>query len=99
MKKVIMMATLLLALASFVGIGLAETEIITGELVDIDIAGEMYTIKTESEQGFRGSRSTFHVDPKTTKKSGDLEIGMKVQAEIDHNGHAHWIKPLEKTQK
>jgi hypothetical protein len=97
MKRIIIMATLLLMLASFVGIGLAETEIITGELVDI--AGEMYTVKTESEQGFRGSRSTFHVDPKSTKKSGDLKIGMKVQAEIDHNGHAQWVKPLEKILK
>jgi hypothetical protein len=95
MKRVVTMATLLLVLASFVGIGLAESEIITGEL--IDITGEMVTVKTESEQGFEGSRSTFHVDPKTTEKSGDLKIGMKVQAEVDQNGHAYWVKPLEKT--
>ncbi len=97
MKRGTMIATLLLVLGSFVSIGLAESDIVTGELVII--AGEMYTIKTESEQGFGSRRSTFHVDPKTTEKSGDLKIGMKVQAEVDQNGHAYWIKSLGKTKK
>ena len=93
MKKGVMIATLFIVLIAFVGMGRAELVIIKGEIVDI--SGDMYTIKTESEQGFRGSRETIHVDPKTTEKSGEFAVGTKVQAEIDqNNGHAHWIKVL-----
>ena len=93
MKKGTLLAILLFALALFSGLALAQGEIVIGELVAI--TGEMYTVKTQSDQGFVGSRSTFHVDPKSTEKSGKLEIGMVVQAEIDPNGHAAWVKQVE----
>ena len=93
MKKGAILAISLFALTLFSGLALAQGEIITGELVAI--TGEMYTVKTQSKQGFVGSRSTFHVDPKTTEKSGKLEIGMVVQAELDPNGFAYWVKQIE----
>ena len=97
MKKGIMIVIVLFVLVSFVGIEIAAGHLITGKLIAIDVSGEMYTIKTQSPQGFEGSRETIHVDPKTTKKTGDLKVGTIVEADVDINGHADWIKPLEET--
>ena len=90
--KNMVMGVLFLA-GMLVSVGLAEATIIQGEI--ILITGEMYTIKTESDQGFKGSKATIHIDPKTTEKSGDLKVGVMVQADVDVNGHAAWIKQME----
>lgn len=88
MKKGIIFGTLLLALVAFVGTGFAGNQTIDGSLVKID--GAMYTVKND-----KGDEKTIHVDPKSTKKTGDLKTGTKVQAEVDSSGHALWIKVVE----
>ena len=84
MKKGILFATMLFAVIAFVGTGFAGGNKICGTLVKID--GAMYTIKDKEKK-----EHTIHVDPKTTKKTGHLEIGAMVDAEVDSSGHAHWI--------
>lgn len=97
MKKGLLAIVVLLLFSPFVGIDHALSETIQGEI--IMIVGEMVTIKTDSDQGFRGSRETIHVDPKTTEKKGDIKIGQNVQAEVDVNAHAYWIKAIEETSQ
>lgn len=97
MKKWLVTAAVLLLFSPFVGVDHALSETIQGEIVMI--VGEMVTIKTDSDQGFRGSRETIHVDPKTTEKTGDIKVGKNVQAEVDVNAHAHWIKTIEETTR
>lgn len=94
MKKLIVLALFLFAVVVVPRLGHAQNEVITGELISVE--NDMYTVKTDSEQGFRGARATFYVDSVTTKKEGDLKIGMKIQAEVDpNNGHAFWVKKVD----
>lgn len=92
MKKGIMVATLLLALVAFVGVGMAGGDKLSGTVVKID--GEMCTVKDD-----KGKEHMIHVDPKTTKKTGELKAGAKVEAEVDSKGHASWIKVAEGESK
>ena len=88
MKKGIIFATLILAFVAFVGIGVAGGDKLAGTLVKID--GAMYTVEDKD-----GKEHTIHIDPKSTEKTGDLKTGAMVEAEVDSNGHAHWIKVVE----
>lgn len=95
MKSGAIIAMLLVVLGVFSGTGRADT-IVKGKVILISgIRNDMYTVKTDSHQGFRGSRETFYVDPKSTKKTGEIKVGTEVEAEINPNGTAYWIKALD----
>jgi hypothetical protein len=99
MKTGMMIAALLMILVSFSGVGMADT-IVKGKVILISgISNDTYTIKTESNQGFDGSRETFYVDPKSTKKTGEIKVGTTVEAEVNINGTANWVKSLDEAPK
>lgn len=85
------LALLIVISMIFTGVAFADT-IVKGTV--ILISHDMYTVKTDGGQGFRGSRETFYVDPKTTKKTGEIKLGSKVEAEVNINGTAYWIKAV-----
>jgi len=60
---------------------------VSGEVTKVD--GEMVTIKMAD-----GSSKAVHVDPKGTKKEGDIKVGAKVSADVSSSGHANWIKAM-----
>lgn len=60
---------------------------VSGEVTKVD--GEMVTIKMAD-----GSSKSVHVDPKGTKKEGDIKVGAKVSADVSSTGHANWIKAM-----
>lgn len=96
MKIGVMTATLLMVLVFFSGPVTADS-VVKGKV--ILISGDMYTIKTQSPQGFEGSRETFRVDEKMTRKSGDIKLGTTVEAEVNINGTANWIRAVDDTNK
>lgn len=99
MKTGMMIAALLTGLVLFSGAGMADT-IVKGKVILISgISNDTFTIKTESNQGFDGSRETFYVDPKWTKKTGEIKIGTVVEAEVNINGTANWVKVVDETHK
>lgn len=99
MKAGVMTVALFMVLAVFSGVGVADT-IIKGRVIMISgIGNDSYTIKTESEQGFESSRETVYVDPKSTKKTGEIKVGTRVEAEVNINGTANWIKAIDDTNK
>jgi hypothetical protein len=94
MKIRVILISFFIVLSTFLPLAMAQDlETVTGTL--IDITREMYTVKTDSDQGFRGARSTFVVDPNTTETKGELKVGARVQAEVDQNGHAYSVKVLD----
>ncbi|HUK57076.1 MAG TPA: hypothetical protein VLY20_10505 [Nitrospiria bacterium] len=98
MKKGVMVAMLFMLLTSFAGVGMADM-LVKGTVILISgISSDMYTVKTENDQGFGGSRETFYVDPKMTKKTGEIKVGTEVEAEVNANGTAYWIKAVEATK-
>ena len=99
MKIGVMIATLLMVFVSFSGVGVADS-IFKGKVILISgISSDIYTIKTHSIQGFEGSRETFFVDPKITKKTGEIKVGTIVEVEVNINGTANWIKAVDDTNK
>jgi hypothetical protein len=62
----------------------AGAQTVKGEILKVD--GENYTIKDAS-----GKEVKLHVD-KTTKTSGALKVGDKIEAEATPEGHANSIK-------
>lgn len=95
MKKILGMIGSLLLVAAFVGAGFAGSEMgskmegnLSGEIVKI--SGEMVDVKDSS-----GKVHSIHVDPKSTKKSGELKIGAKVVADVNDMGHANSISVKE----
>jgi len=98
MKRTVMMALSFATFMSFSGLGLADT-IIKGKVVLISgISSDMYTVKTDNAQGFGGSEETFYVDPKMTQKTGEIKVGTEVEAEVNINGTANWIKAMNETK-
>ncbi|TAJ98635.1 MAG: hypothetical protein EPO39_17715 [Candidatus Manganitrophaceae bacterium] len=87
MKKSFGLVSLFVLLMGLTGIGSAGQ--ITGEIVKID--GEMVSVKDSS-----GKVQQIHVDPKGTKKSGDLKVGAKVKADVQDNGHANSVEVEKK---
>ncbi len=87
------MKQLILAVAAvaFIWAGTALADAmgnVSGEVTKMD--GEMVTIKAGD-----GSSKTFHVDPKGTKKEGDIKVGAKVTADVTKDNHANWIKEVK----
>ena len=62
----------------------AGANAITGEVLRIE--GENYTVKDIS-----GAEVRLHVNNET-KKEGDIKVGDKIEAKINPDGHATWIK-------
>ncbi len=76
---------------SLVGVGFAGGDLgkkmkgnLSGEIVKI--SGEMVDVKDAE-----GNVRSIHVDPKSTKKSGELKVGAKVSADVNKMGHANSI--------
>lgn len=84
MKKIFGLVGAFLIVVALAGVSLAN-KAVTGEIVKID--GEMVSIKDSS-----GKVQQIHVDPKATKKTGDLKEGAKVSAEVTDKGHADSIE-------
>lgn len=99
MKAGVMTVALFMGLAVFSGVGVADT-IVRGRVIMISGIGmDTYTIKTENGQGFVGSQETFYVDPKSTQKTGEIKVGTMVEAEVNINGTANWVKTVGSTNK
>jgi hypothetical protein len=95
MKIGLMIAMSCVVFVLFSGVGLADM-VIKGKVVLISgISNDMYTVKTDNAQGFGGSEETFYVDPKMTKKTGEIKVGTDVEVEVNTNGTAYWIKSLD----
>lgn len=87
------MKQLILAVAavSFMWAGTALADAmgnVAGEITKVD--GEMVTIKVAD-----GSSKSVHVDPKGTKKEGDIKVGVHVTADVTPGNHANWIKEVK----
>jgi hypothetical protein len=84
MKRFVMMV--LAVSLVWVGSALADAAgNVSGEVTKVE--GEMVTIKLAD-----GTAKTVHVDPKGTKKDGEIKIGVQVTADVTKEGHANWIK-------
>lgn len=82
MKKIMMflvaaMVALSFATVSFAGGG----HKITGEVVKAE--GEFVEVKDD-----KGKTHKLHVDKKSTKQTGEIKAGAKVEAQADDSGHA-----------
>lgn len=84
MKKILGLMGVFVMVLALAGVGMAGKSI-TGEIVKID--GEMVSIKDDS-----GKVQQVHVDPKGTKKKGELKQGAKVTAQVNDQGHAESIE-------
>ncbi len=69
---------------ALIGVRVGLADMVKGEITKI--AGELVTIKTD-----KGERQV-HIDPKGTKKSGEIKVGAKVEADVTSTGHANSIK-------
>ncbi len=79
------------AVALLLWTGLAMADVpgsIRGEVTKI--SGDMVTIKTTE-----GKMQSFHVDPKTTKKEGQVNVGAMVSADVNNSGHATSVKVIQ----
>ena len=85
MKRIIGLMGAFVLVISLVGVGFAGGQTITGEIVKID--GEMVSVKDSA-----GKVQQIHVDPKATKKTGELKEGAKITAEVNEKGHANSIE-------
>lgn len=83
-KKISGLIGVFVMVLALAGIGFAGSTV-SGEIVKID--GEMVSIKDNS-----GKVQQVHVDPKATKKTGDLKEGAKVTAQVNDKGHADSIE-------
>jgi hypothetical protein len=98
MKRGVMIAVLFAAFVSLSGVGLADMTVKGKVILISGISSDMYTVKTENNQGFGGSEETFYVDPKMTQKTGEIKVGTEVEAEVNPNGTAYWIKAVGETK-
>jgi ribosomal protein S1 len=67
------------------GFAMKGHDMIKGEVTKIE--GEMVTVKDEA-----GKEHMLHIDAKSTKKEGKIEVGAHVEADAEANGHAKSIK-------
>ena len=87
MKRFVMMV--LAVSLVWVGSALADAAgNVSGEVTKVE--GEMVTIKQAD-----GTAKTVHVDPKGTKKEGEIKVGAKVTADVTSSNHANWIKEVK----
>lgn len=61
---------------------------VSGEVTKVE--GDMVTIKAAD-----GTTKSVHVDPKGTKKEGEIKAGAQVTADVTSGGHANWIKEVK----
>jgi hypothetical protein len=81
-KMLVLGAVLLMA---WMGTALAmEGGNLKGKITKID--GAMVTVESAD-----GKSKTVHVDPASTKKEGELKVGVNVTADVTEKGHANWI--------
>ncbi|MGH7274095.1 MAG: hypothetical protein ACREIQ_06555 [Nitrospiria bacterium] len=99
MRKMLVLIGCLFLVMAFVGVGLAGTEMgakmdgnLSGEIVKI--SGEMVDVKDSA-----GKIHSIHRDPKTTKVTGELKVGIKVVADVNDMGHANSITVEQATKK
>ena len=83
MKKILGLLGAFVMVLTLAGIGFAAT--VTGEIVKIE--GDMVSVKDST-----GKVQQIHVDPKATKKTGELKEGAKVTAQVDDKGHANSVE-------
>ena len=83
MKKIFSLIGVFVMVLALAGIGIAGT--VTGEIVKIE--GDMVSVKDDT-----GKVQQIHVDPKATKKTGELKEGAKVTAQVNDKGHAESIE-------
>lgn len=95
MKKILAVVGCLAFVLAVAGSGMAGSEMgkkmegnLSGEV--IKISGEMVDVKDAD-----GNVRSVHVDPKTTKKSGELKVGAKIGADVNKMGHANSIWLVE----
>jgi len=87
MKRFVMMV--LVVSLVWVGSALADAAgNVSGEVTKVE--GDMVTIKAAD-----GTTKSVHVDPKGTKKEGEIKVGAKVTADVTSGGHANWIKEVK----
>jgi len=87
MKRFVMMV--LAVSLVWVGSALADAAgNVSGEVTKVE--GEMLTIKAAD-----GTTKSVHVDPKGTKKEGEIKVGTHVTADVTSSGHANWIKEVK----
>lgn len=84
MKRIFGLIGVFVMVLALAGVGFAG-KAVTGEIVKID--GEMVSIKDDT-----GKVQQVHVDPKATKKTGELKEGAKVMAQVNDQGHAESIE-------
>lgn len=61
---------------------------VSGEVTKVE--GEMVTIKAAD-----GTTKSVHIDPRGTKKEGEIKVGAQVTADVTSGGHANWIKEVK----
>jgi ribosomal protein S1 len=91
MKKLLLAAIAV----SFIWAGTAlagEMGNVSGEVTKVE--GETVTVKMAD-----GTSKSVHIDPKGTKKEGDIKVGAKVTADVASSGHANWIKEVKDAPK
>ncbi len=87
MKRFVMMV--LAVSLVWVGSALADAAgNVSGEVTKME--GDMVTIKAAD-----GTTKSVHIDPKGTKKEGEIKVGAKVTADVTSGGHANWIKEVK----
>ena len=91
MKRLLLGLVMLMAVLSFVSLSWAE--MVMGDLVKIDTQGSFYYIKDKAAKEHK-----CHFD-NTTKTTGDIKVGAKVEADVDAKGHTNSIKVTEMMKK
>ena len=82
MKKIMMLVVAAMLALNFATISFAgATHKVMGEVVKAE--GDFVEVKDE-----KGTIHKLHVDKKTTKQTGEIKAGAKVEAEADDKGHA-----------
>ncbi len=87
MKKMLMLLVVFVMAITFVGVGIAGGGKIHGELVKVE--GEFFEIKDD-----QGKMHKLHFD-RTTKQTGDIKAGAKVEAEATEMGHTKSIMVMK----
>ncbi|MBI3607317.1 MAG: hypothetical protein HY207_05045 [Nitrospirae bacterium] len=85
MKKLIMAVVAVSFIWAGAAFAAADAGNVAGEVTKVE--GEMVTVKLAD-----GTSKTVHVDPKGTKKEGEIKVGAHVTADVTKEGHANWIK-------
>ncbi len=96
MRKILGLLGCLFLVVAFSGVGLAGSEEM-GAKKDSNVSGEIVKIEKEmvDVKDSAGKIHSIHVDPKTTKKTGELKVGAKVMADVNDMGHANTISVQE----